>query len=300
MATIAVAGSGGLIGTELVEQLRYRGDDVLRLVRKAGVHSDEVGWNPAKAELNLDSLAGVDAIINLCGANIGRQWTPRVRREIIDSRVLPTRALARAAAELGPQVSLINASAVGIYGDQGSTPLTEDAEPGQGFIPELVQDWEAATHDASDGGCRVALARTGLVMAPDGGALAPLLPLIKRGVGGALGPGTQIWPWISLVDEVRALLWILDHPEISGPVNLAAPTQTTNLELLEAIAGALGSKLRVGTPTWAIRLGIGEFAGEIVASQHQVPKVLLDSGFEFVHATVPDLVGWLAAEVTAG
>ena len=295
MATIAVAGSGGLIGTELVEQLRYRGDEVFRLVRKAGVHPDEIGWNPAKAELNLDSLEGVDAIVNLCGAAIGRQWTPAVRREIIDSRVDPTRTLACAAATLGGHVTLVNASAVGIYGDRGSEPLTEEASPGQGFVPELVQDWEAATAEASDAGNRVALARTGLVMAPDGGALAPLLPLLKRGLGGALGPGTQIWPWISLLDEVRALLWLLDH-EISGPVNLAAPAQNTNEELLEALAEAMGSKLRVGAPTWAIRLGIGEFANEIVASQHQVPKVLLDSGFEFVHPTLPGLAGWLAAE----
>ena len=295
MATIAVAGSGGLIGTELVEQLRYRGDEVLRLVRKAGVHPDEIGWNPTKAELNLDSLAGVDAIVNLCGATIGRPWTPAARREIIDSRLDPTRTLARAAATLGPQVSLVNASAVGIYGDRGTTPLTEDASPGEGFVPQLVQDWEAATSEASDAGNRVALARTGLVMAPYGGALAPLLPLLKRGLGGALGPGTQIWPWISLVDEVRALLWLLDH-QIAGPVNLAAPAQNTNEELLEAIAGALGSKLRVGAPTWAMRLGMGEFANEIIASQHQVPKVLLDSGFEFVHGTLPELAGWLAAE----
>lgn len=294
MATIAMSGASGLIGTALVQHLRERGDTVLRLVRQAAVQPDEVGWDPSRGELHLEPCRGVDAIVNLSGASIGRRWTPAYRRELLSSRVDATRTLARAAAELGPHVSLVNASAVGFYGDRGRLPLTEDVGPGTGFLSDLTQQWEAATAEASAAGNRVALARTGLVFANAGGALGPMLPLLKLGVGGPLGPGDQIWPWISLVDEVRAYTWLIDNP-IAGPVNLASPATTTHAELVKAVARGINRPALLGVPSWALRLALGDFAKDIAASQNLVPKVLLDSGFTFEHETVDQLVAWLVS-----
>lgn len=295
MATIAVSGASGLIGTALVDHLRDRGDTVLRLVRKAAVQPDEVGWDPSRQELNLEPCAGVDVIVNLSGAPMTRRWTRSYKRELIDSRVNSTLTLARAAAELGPHVVLVNASAVGYYGDRGTEPLTESSPPGTGFVAEIVQQWEAATAAASQAGNRVALARTGLVISGRGGALGPMLPLLKLGLGGPLGPGDQIWPWISLVDEVRAFTWLIDQP-IAGPVNLASPALTTHKELVRAIAGIIGRKAWLGVPTWTLRAALGGLSELVVQSQNQVPEVLLDSGFTFKHATIGQLVAWLVAE----
>lgn len=295
MATIAISGASGMIGTPLVDHLRERGDTVLRLVRRAAVQPDEVGWDPTKGELNLGPCSEVDAFVNLSGARMMRRWTRSHKQEFLDSRVNATATLARAAVELGPHVVLVNASAVGYYGDRGSEPLTETSDPGTGFIVDLVQQWEAATTAASEAGNRVALARTGLVIAGRGGALGPMMPLLKLGLGGPLGPGDQIWPWISMVDEVRALAWLIDQP-IAGPVNLASPATTTHRELIQAVAKIMGRKAWLGVPRWALRLVLGELADLIVQSQHQVPEVLLGSGFTFRHPTLELLVKWLVAE----
>lgn len=292
MATIVVSGASGLIGTALVAQLRDRGDTVLRLVRKAAVQPDEVGWNPQDEELNIAACQSADAIVNLSGAPIARRWSPRYKRLLLNSRVRATRTLARAAAQLGPQVSLINASAVGYYGDRGAEPLTETSSPGDDFLAGLVQQWEAATDEAATSGNRVALARTGLVLATEGGALAPLLPLLRFGLAGPLGPGTQYWPWISLVDEVRALIWLIDQ-QIDGPVNLTSPAADTHAEVLRAIAKGLGRPAVLGVPSWALRLALGEATEMVIASQLQRPEVLLESGFVFEHPTLDELVAWL-------
>ena len=295
MATIAVSGSSGLIGSALVTLLRDEGHDVLRLVRQAAVELDEVGWDPARGEINLPACSGVDAFVNLSGAPLARRWTDRYREELVSSRLNATRLLARCAVELGPQVTLINASAVGFYGDRGREPLTEDSPPGTGFLADLVQKWEAATDSARDAGSRVVLVRTGLVLSNRGGALGPVMPMLRAGLGGPLGTGEQIWPWISLRDEVRAIAWLIDS-EISGPVNLASPATTTNGELIRAIADGLGRPARLRVPTAALRLAMGDLATDIVASQNEIPKVLLEGGFTFKQGTLDELVSWLVAE----
>lgn len=295
MATIVVSGASGLIGTALVSRLRERGDTVLRLVRKAAVQPDEVGWDPQHDELHIAACRETDAIVNLSGAPIAARWSPRYQRLLVNSRVRATRTLARAAAELGPQVALVNASAVGFYGDRGAEPLTEDSGPGSDFLAGLVQQWEAATDEAAANGNRVALARTGLVIAPAGGALGPLLPLLKLGLGGPLGPGTQYWPWISLNDEVRALIWLIDH-QISGPVNLSSPAANTHAEVVRAIAKALGRPAVLGVPSWTLKAALGELAEVLVASQLQRPEVLLAAGFVFEQPGLADLVAWLQTE----
>lgn len=295
MATIAVSGSSGLIGSALVALLREYGHDVLRLVRKAAVQPDEVGWDPARGEIHLEACAGVTAIVNLSGAPISRRWNDRYREELLTSRLDATHTLATAAATLGPEVALINASAVGYYGDRGREPLTEDSPPGTGFLAELVQKWEAATTVAAEAGNRVVLARTGLVISNRGGALGPLMPMLRAGIAGPLGSGEQIWPWISLRDEVRALAWTIED-ELSGPVNLASPATTTNGELIKAIADGIGRPAVLRVPKPALRAALGGLAGDVLASQNQIPKVLLDSGFTFKQRTLDDLVTWLVAE----
>ncbi len=295
MATIAVSGASGLIGSALVALLRDYGHDVLRLVRQAAVQPDEIGWDPARGEVHLAACSGVDVIVNLSGAPIGRRWTEHYRDELLTSRLNATRTLAAAVADLGPEVALINASAVGYYGDRGREPLTEDSPPGTGFLAELVQQWENATAVASEAGNRVALARTGLVVSNRGGALGPLMPILRAGLAGPLGRGDQIWPWISLRDEVRALAWLAEH-EIWGPVNLASPATTTNGDLIKAIADGIGRPAVLRVPTPALRAALGGLATDVLASQNEIPKVLLDSGFAFKQRTLDDLVTWLVAE----
>ncbi len=295
MATIAIGGASGLIGTALVQHLRARGDQVLRLVRKAAVQPDEVGWDPSRGDLHFSACSTVDTFVNLSGASIGRRWTDSYKRELLASRVEPTRTLARAAASLGPRATLISASAVGYYGDRGTEPLTEQSAGGTGFMAELVRQWEDATRPAAEAGNRVAIFRTGLVMAPRAGALGPMWPLLRLGVGGPLGPGSQIWPWISLVDEVRAITWLIDNP-ISGPVNLAAPATNSHAEVVRAVAAALHRPAMLGVPTWAIRTAMGQTTDLITASQNQVPAALLESGFTFDHPTLDDLTEWLARQ----
>lgn len=218
MATIMVSGASGFIGSELVLLLRDH-HQVLRLVRRAAVHPDEVGWDFDRGHVNLSACEAVDVIINLSGAPIGRRWTSNYREQLLRSRVEATRTLARTAVDLGPQVALINASSVGIYGDRGEEALTENSSAGTGFLAELVQQWEQATELAQLAGNRVVLARTGIVMSASGGALAVLMPFLRRGLAGPLGTGKQIWPWISLRDQVHALGWLAEH-DIDGPVNL--------------------------------------------------------------------------------
>lgn len=284
-----------MIGSALVDHLRGRGDTVIRLVRKAAVQPDECGWDPAKEELHLAGCKDVDVIVNLSGATLGRRWGPRYKRLLLNSRVRATRTLARAAAALGQHVTLVSASAVGYYGDRGSEPLTETSGPGSDFLADLVQRWEAATKEASAAGNRVVLARTGLALSPAGGAMKPMMPLLKLGLGGPLGPGTQYWPWISLNDEVRALTWLIDK-QISGPVNLTSPATSTHAEIVRAVARGLGRPAVLGVPTWALRLVLGEATDMVVASQNQRPEVLVDSGFVFEQPTLPELVEWFVSQ----
>lgn len=286
---VVVAGASGLIGTALATHLRERGDEVLRLVRGPARAPEERSWDPAAGILDPEHLRGADAVVNLGGAGVGdRRWTASYQRVIRSSRVQGTSLLATTLAELedGPSV-LVQGTAVGWYGDRGNAVLSEDEPTGEGFLAGVVADWEAATRPASLAGRRVALARTGIVLAPRGGAFGRLLPLVRLGVGGPLGPGTQYWPWITLTDEVRALSFLLDH-EISGPVNLTAPEPETCATIVRALARRLHRPASLRVPGWALRMGLGGFASELLASQRAVPAVLEAQGFSFSHPTLEE------------
>ncbi|MGL5929898.1 MAG: TIGR01777 family oxidoreductase [Dermatophilaceae bacterium] len=296
MTRVAVTGSSGLIGSALVAALRARDDQVVRLVRRAPSGPEEVRWDPTAGALDPAALDGVDAVVNLAGAGVGdRRWSPSYKHTILASRVDSTRTLAEAVATTGRPVRVVSGSAVGFYGDRGEEPLTEASPPGTGFLVDVVRAWEAAAAPAVDAGAPVVFVRTGLVMSSGGGAFGRLLRLARLGLAGPLGNGRQFWPWITLVDEVRALLHLLDHTEVTGPVNLVGPEPHRQAEVARSIGRTLGRPAVLPAPGIALRAVLGEFAGEILGGQRVVGDVLTESGFVHEHADLDAACRWLVA-----
>ncbi|HWC34318.1 MAG TPA: TIGR01777 family oxidoreductase [Mycobacteriales bacterium] len=292
---VVVAGASGLIGGALVPALVADGHDVVRLVRRKPKKADEVQWDPAGHEVDDAVIAGADAVINLAGAGIGdRRWTESYKQQALDSRVDSTTTLAAAAAKHASSVRvLLNASAVGWYGDRGDDVVTESDGCGEGFLADLVRQWEAATAPAEAAGVRVVRIRTGIVLSPEGGALGRMLPLFRLGVGGRLGSGKQWVPWIAIDDEIAAIRFLLANDEASGAFNLAAPNPVTNAELTKALGRALHRPTVAAVPPIALRLAFGGFADEgLLAGQRAVPAALEAAGFGFAHA---ELEGALTA-----
>lgn len=287
MAVIAVAGSSGLIGSALVSALRSTDHRVLRIVRRAPSNPDELFWNPDSGEFDAGRLRGVDAVVNMCGVNVGaRRWSGSFKQQLRDSRIPPTEVLTSAVLEAGVPV-LVNASAVGIYGDTRDRTVDESAPPGDGFMARLCQDWEAATIPAQQAGVRVVLLRTGLVLSPAGGLLSRLRPLFSVGLGARLGSGRQYMSWISLEDEVRAIRRALTDDTLSGPVNLTGPAPVTNAEFTAALGRTVNRPTPLAVPGFAVRTLLGEFADEaILTGQRAVPAALEGAGFQFRHNTI--------------
>ncbi|HEX4705292.1 MAG TPA: TIGR01777 family oxidoreductase [Pseudonocardiaceae bacterium] len=284
---VVVAGSSGLIGTGLVAGLRLAGHDVVRLVRHPPASTDQRHWDPPAGWIEPDALAGADVVINLCGAGIGdKRWTEARKQVLRDSRDTPTEVLAAAVADNGIG-ALVNASAVGFYGDTGDAPVDETTPAGGGFLAALCQEWEAATAPAAAAGARVVLLRSGLVLAAHGGLFAKLRPLFAFFLGGRLGGGHQYWPWISLDDEVAAIRFTAEHETLSGPVNLTGPEPVTNAEFTRVLGAAMNRPAPWVVPGFALRLVLGEFAGEgVLCGQRALPKALERAGFSFSHRTL--------------
>lgn len=285
---VAIAGSSGLIGTALVALLRQAGHDVRRLVRRPAHAPDERAWDPDAATMDAGTLAGTDAVVNLCGVAIGnRRWSGEVKQAIRDSRIASTEVLAAAVAEHRVPV-LVNASGVGYYGDTGNREVDESAPAGSGFLAQVCGDWEAATMVARRAGARVVRVRTGLVISPSGGLLGRLKPLFALGLGARLGSGEQYMPWISLDDEVGAIRFALEHEELSGPVNLSGPIPVTNAEFTRAVGEAMHRPTPLVAPGFALRLALGaEMAEEIaLTGQRAVPAALREHGYRFQHSTL--------------
>jgi uncharacterized protein (TIGR01777 family) len=283
---VVISGASGLIGTALTRSLTGDGHRVVRLVRRPPRTPDEVGWDPASGRVDAAALDGADAVVNLSGAGVGdRRWTSSYRREIRDSRVFATRTLAAAVARHGGRVALVNASAVGWYGDdRGEEILTERSVRGEGFLSDVVDAWESATEPAVAAGAPVALVRTGLVQSRRGGALARMLPVLRLGLGGRLGSGRQWWPIISLRDVTRGYRFLLDASRapagggLGGPYNLTAQP-VRNAELTAALGAALHRPTVLPVPGIALRIGLGGFAGGVVGSLRVVPDRLREAGF---------------------
>ncbi|MES9553726.1 TIGR01777 family oxidoreductase [Streptomyces sp. NPDC007076] len=280
---IAVSGASGLVGTALVRSLRADGHEVVRLVRRPARSGDEVEWDPRRGYVDVAGLVGCDAVVHLAGAGVGdHRWTEAYKREIRDSRVLGTAAVAEAVASLDvPPKVLLSGSAIGYYGDTGDRAVDEGAPAGEGFLPSVCVEWEAATAAAREAGVRTVHARTGLVVAREGGAWGRLFPLFRAGLGGRLGSGRQYWSFIALHDEVAALRHILDTESLVGPVNLTGPDPVTNSEVTAAMGRVLHRPTLCTAPAPALRIALGEFAQDVLGSQRVLPGRLLDSGFVF-------------------
>ncbi|MDO3638574.1 TIGR01777 family oxidoreductase [Mycolicibacterium arseniciresistens] len=292
-SVIAIAGSSGLIGSALVSALRAADHRVIRIVRRAPSNADELFWNPDAGEFDAGALRGVDAVVNLCGVGVGdKRWSGAFKQSLRDSRIAPTDVLAGAVIEAGVPV-LVNASAVGYYGDTRDRVADESAPSGEGFLAQLCRDWEAATAPAAQDGARVVLARTGLVLAPSGGLFGRLRPLFSLGVGARLGNGRQYMAWISLEDEVRALLFAIFDGQLSGPVNMAGPAPVTNAEFTAAMGRAVNRPTPLMVPGFALRTVFGEFADEgLLAGQRVIPAALERAGFVFHHNTVGEALAY--------
>ncbi|AYE96462.1 TIGR01777 family protein [Mycobacterium paragordonae] len=295
-AVIAIAGSSGLIGSALTAALRAADHDVLRIVRRTPANSEELHWNPESGEFDPDALTDVDVVVNLCGVNIGqRRWSGAFKQSLRDSRLAPTEVLAAAVADAGVG-TLINASAVGYYGHTRDRVVDESDAAGRGFLAQLCVDWEAATLPAQYEGVRVVLARTGLVLAPSGGALRMMRPVFSVGLGARLGSGRQYMSWISLEDEVRALLFAISHPTLSGPVNLTGPAPVTNAEFTTAFGRAVNRPTPMAVPGFAVRAALGEFADEgLLTGQRAIPTALEQAGFQFHHNTIGEALAYATA-----
>lgn len=287
---VAITGSSGLIGSHLTRDLAADGHTVHRVVRDRGeVTEGDIYWSPSAQEVDVAAFEGIDAIVNLAGAPIGKRWTDEQKRRIRDSRVTGTAMLADALASLADKPSvLVSASAIGFYGDRGDEILTEESSPGRDFLAQVCQDWETAAEPAERAGIRVVHPRTGIVVAEEGPAMEKMLPPFKLGIGGPVGSGKQWVSWIALEDHIRALRHLLDS-DLWGPVNLVGPEPIRN----ETFARALGEVIRRPTfmrvPRFALRALYGEM-GETLAlsSQRVLPERLLESDFEFRHASVGD------------
>ena len=293
---IAIAGSSGLIGSALTAALRAADHRVLRIVRRAPSNSDELHWHPESGEFDVDAISDVDVVVNLCGVNVGqRRWSGAFKQSLRDSRIGPTEVLAHAVAEAGV-ATLVNASAVGYYGNSKDQVVDENDRAGTGFLAQLCEDWEAATLPAQYAGARVVLARTGLVFAAGGGALGRLRPLFRTGLGARLGSGRQYMSWITLEDEVRALLFAISNPALSGPVNMTGPAPVTNAEFTTAFGRAMNRPTPLMLPGFAVRAVLGEFADEgVLIGQRAIPSELERAGFQFHHNTIGEALAYATA-----
>ncbi len=286
--TILVTGASGLIGRRLVASLERDGRRVLRAVRRdVQDPAREVRWDPQQGQIDRDKLSGVDGVVHLAGANVaGKRWIPAYKQLLLDSRVQGATLISDTIASLDPQPKVFAcASAIGYYGDRGDQLLDESSACGNEFLSEMCLQWEQACQPARDAGVRVANMRIGVVLSPEGGALAKMLTPFKLGGGGVLGSGRQYFSWISLDDVVRAIEQVLSHEQLAGPVNLVAPTPVTNRELTTTLGKVLSRPTIFPMPAFAARLLFGEMADSLLlASTRVVPTALVKSGFDFLHA----------------
>jgi len=289
---ILAAGVSGFLGTHLSDRLRTEGHEIVRLVRRPARTSDEVRWDPGAGQLDPAALSGVDAVVNLAGANIAeRRWTGDFKEVLRASRVDTTATLAGTIAGMPadsrPRV-LLNGSAIGWYGDTGDRVVEEDAPAGDGFMSDLCRVWEAATAPAERAGVRVVRLRSGLPLDRADGFLKPQLLPYRLGIAGKFGSGRQWIPWISLADWLSAVTFVLHREDIAGPVNIVGPAPSTNAEFTRALGRALHRPTVMPVPGIALRILLGEMAVEALRSIRVLPGVLNRAGFRFQHPELAD------------
>jgi uncharacterized protein len=297
MARILISGASGLMGAALVPALKSGGHEVVRLVRVSTRAGNELQWEPMR-DVSPALVSGFEAVIHLSGENVAGRWTAEKKRKIRESRVVSTRNLAWAIAKAEePPRTFVCASAVGYYGDRGDELLSEESSSGNGFLPEVCREWEAAAGVGS-AGVRVVNLRFGIVLSRDGGALKQMLLPFRIGVGGKIGSGRQWWSWIHIDDAASTVMHVLGigdegagrgrpalHTLPSGPVNIVSPNPVPNAEFTRVLAGVMKRPAIFAVPGFAAKLAFGEFAEEgILSSARVVPKKLEESGFAFRYA----------------
>ena len=282
---ILITGASGLIGKELSKALAAKGYDVLAATRKTSGKPNEIDWDTETgfADEDLPQLENLHAIIHLAGENVSGRWTDEKKRKIMDSRVNGTRSVVETIAKLEnkPKVFL-SGSATGIYGDRADETMTETSAAGDTFLAEVVKNWEAEAVKAEKSGVRVVLLRTGIVLAKDGGALAQMLTPFKFGLGGTIGSGKQWMSWISLEDEIRAIIFALENENIKGAVNLVAPHPATNEHFTDTLGAVVHRPTILPLPAFAVNLAFGEMGDALLLDSTRVaPTKLQEHGFEF-------------------
>ena len=295
MITVAIAGASGFLGGAFARHLSNAGHTVRRIGRLSSRGVD-FQWDLDAGRLDPAALDGADAVINFAGATIAQRWTREHKQAILTSRVRSTEVLAkRMVAVRSPPRVFVSTSAVGFYGSRGDEVIDESSGPGRGFLADVVQRWEQAATPASDAGVRVVYPRLGLVMHPDGGVLAKLIPVYNIGGGGKIGKGTQWMSWIGLHDMMRALDFVMQTESIRGPVNVSAPNPLTNAQFSHTLGEVLHRPALATVPEFAIKLMFGEMGEEtLLSGQRVVPKCLSDNGFRFDY---PELAGALLHEL---
>ncbi len=284
---ILISGSTGLIGSAVTKHLLREHHSVTRLSRPGSpVGEGSVIWAPEQGKLETDSIERFDVVVHLAGENIASgRWTDSKKNALYDSRIKSTQLLCSRLKVLKNKPSLlIVASAIGIYGDRGDEELSEESTSGDSFLARLVSDWENASASLIDTPIRVIKLRLGVVLSPNGGALAKMLPIFKKGVGGRLGSGSQYMSWITLDDVLGAIQHCIKCETLEGAINVTAPNPVTNREFTKKLASVLNRPAFFHTPAFMLRALLGEMADELLLSSTRVkPDKLIDSGYKFKH-----------------
>jgi len=285
---IFMTGGTGFVGKTLAPALVRSGHEVTILTRAGKGASSGVSWaegDPTQKGRWQEALKEYETVINLAGASIFTRWTEEAKKKIRDSRMLTTRHLVEAM-EGGRVKTFFSTSAIGYYGFHGDETLSEEASPGGDFLALLAKDWETEAKEAEKKGCRVVITRFGIVLGEKGGALGQMIPLFNKYLGGPLGSGKQWFSWIHIEDLVRAYLFLLEHPEISGPVNFTAPNPVRNKELSQWLGRILGRPAFLPAPGFMLRLILGEFGSILLEGQRVIPQKLLQAGFQFQYPEI--------------
>jgi uncharacterized protein (TIGR01777 family) len=285
---IFMTGGTGFVGKTLAPALVRLSHEVSILTRAGKGASSGVSWvegDPTQKGRWQDAVREHEAVINLAGASIFTRWTEGAKEAIRESRMLTTRRLVEAI-QGGKVKTFFSTSAIGYYGFHGDETLSEEASPGGDFLALLAKDWEAEAKEAEKKGCRVVLTRFGIVLGEKGGALGQMIPLFNKYLGGPLGSGKQWFSWIHIEDLVRAYLFLLEHPEISGPVNFTAPNPVRNKELSQWLGRILGRPAFLPAPGFMLRLVLGEFGSILLEGQKVIPQKLLQAGFQFQYPEI--------------
>ena len=294
---IVITGSSGLIGSALVRDCEKKNFEVVKLVRRAPKQENESQWDPVKGIVDLNVLEKATAIVNLAGAGVGdRRWSKKYKKLILDSRVNSTETLANAIVNLKtPPSVFVSGSAIGFYGDTADVAVDENANLGEGFLSDVVFNWEYAAQKVRSNNIRVVNPRTGLVMSKRGGLLKKILPLFKLGLGGKLGNGKQYWSYISLEDEIRAIHHVIDDVRLTGGVNFTNPNPVTNAEFTKSLSSVVNRPAFLKVPSLALKIALVEFSIEALGSSRILPSKLKAAGFKF---NQPDILSTLNSAIT--